>query len=281
MENWLNSGRYLRILPMIILVSLSQVSNQGLCFLEIGCVLYAKLLTPGGWKWGRMVLLSLLSRIVSSKYVNHNGCFPFISLCSLGERCCHLSNVLLSAVHNCSKYRMLFFQSCFLKIWYLGCWLSIGSRAWSPLLMVLGHNKLEFATMVIPRCCRSWIIWKLSVSLLRPSMSGCLCWRILVVDQRLFWSCCSLILVEIPRTSGLLSLFWKLVMWCCSWMSQIFRILYICGFSIVLFGVALERLALCLAVVRYLDRIVSHMVRLRIMLCSLYSMVEIITVLMI
>src|SRR5690349_4543840 len=103
----------------------------------------------------------------------------------------------------------------------------------------------------------------------------------LVVNHKLFCSCCSLIHVVVLSSWGLFIHCRKFVIWCCNWMSQILYILYRYGFNIVLLGIDLARCALCLATVRYLERILLQVECKSTMLYILYSRIGIITVLII
>lgn len=91
--------------------------------------------------------------------------------------------------------------------------------------------------------------------LIGSSISRLVYCRILIVDHSLFCSCYKQICILIPSNSVIFSQRRKLVIWCWSWMSKIFLILYILWLSIVLLRVKRANLNLCLATVRYLERI--------------------------
>ena len=79
-----------------------------------------------------------------------------------------------------------------------------------------------------------------------------------VVDQRLFWNCCSLICVDIPSRWGLLIRKIKLEIWCWSWIFQILCTLYKNGLSIELFRIEWAKWDLCLTTVKYLAKMLLH-----------------------
>src|SRR6185437_11809986 len=219
-------------------------------------------------------------KIVSSRYENQSGFLPVGRCRSLGDMCCHVSRVVLSVEQSCSKYKICLCLSCCLKVLYLGCLLRILSSGVQLFSIVCGHRMLELACTVIPMWLRSWMILKLVVCLLGPSIIGRVCCRILVADHKLFCSCWSLIRVVIPNVEVLLSLSRRLLMWCCNCISHMLRILYKLWFNIVLLGVDQDKWDLCFAMVRYLARILLHVDWGSIMLCRRYSIVEIMTVLM-
>ena len=161
----------------------------------------------------------------------------------------------------------------------MGFVISIFSNGCKLCWIVCGYKILEFAVTDSLRCIRSWIILKLNMNLFGLFIIGWGCWSILMVDHKLFCSCCNLIRVVVPKRWELLICWRKLVIWCCNWISQMFRILYKYKLSIVLLEIDFARWDLCLAIVRYLDRILLHMVHERTMLWILYSNVGIITVL--
>jgi len=133
-----------------------------------------------------------------------------------------------------------------LKVGYFGCDESNDSSGIDPSWTVYGilYNGLD--ENVIPRWLKSWIILKLIVCLLGPSMIGLSCIRILIDDHRLFWSCWSLMWVLVPNKSEELSLLVKFVIWCCSWISYMLQILYNWGWSNVLVEIVQLSLALLL-----------------------------------
>ena len=150
-----------------------------------------------------------------------------------------------------------------------------------PSLIVKGILEFELELIDHPRCLKSWIILKLVENLLGPSIIGFGCKSILIGDHKLFWSCWIRIWVVVPSKSLLFSHLVKLEIWCWSWMSQIFLILYICGWRRVLVGMVLHSLALCLTKPICWERIPLHTDLLSIIFCSRYSIVGMITVLII
>ena len=84
---------------------------------------------------------------------------------------------------------MQWYLSCFLNVGYFGCDESSDSSEIDPSWIVyeILYNGLD--ANIIPRCLKSWMILKLTVCLLGPSMIGLSCIRILVNDYKLFWSC--------------------------------------------------------------------------------------------
>ena len=167
----------------------------------------------------------LLLRIVFSRWMNHNGFFPLEICRSQGDRCDQSRSVLLSDEQSCSKKRIFLWRSCCLKVLYLG-WLDrMFSKDVLLSFIVLGYEELEYECTEIWRWLKSCIILKVVECLLGPSIMGWEWVSILLVDQRLFWSCCSQMRVVVPRVEVLLIWFRKLLIWCCSWMSQILWIL--------------------------------------------------------
>jgi len=176
---------------------------------------------------------------------------------------------------------MQWYLSCFLNVRYFGCDESNDSSEIDPSWIVYGilYNGLD--ANVIPRCLKSWMILKLTVCLLGLSMIELSCIRILVNDHKLFWSCWSLMRVLVPNRSEELSLLVKFVIWCCSWISHMLRILYNWGWSKVLVGIVRLSLALLFTSPIWLVRILLHVCWLRTMLWRRYSIVGIMTVLII
>ena len=91
---------------------------------------------------------------------------------------------------------------------------NIDSNVIVPVSTVYGILYIEFEVTNSPKWEKSWMILKLVVCLLGPSIKGLGWCNILVVDQKLFCNHCRWMWELMPRSSVLLRCLIKLEIWC-------------------------------------------------------------------